>query len=48
MSVDVIVPPGARSRVMAEEYESWSVEQCVGIEIADGAVVNRSHVVAVS
>lgn len=47
MSVDVVVPPGARSRVTAEEYESWSVE-CVGIEIADGAVVNRSHVVAVS
>ncbi|TWS19041.1 hypothetical protein FK529_13575 [Tsukamurella asaccharolytica] len=30
-----------RSQISAEQYDSWSEEQCVGIEIVDGMVVVR-------
>lgn len=39
MSVDMIAPEWMHSQVTAEEYESWSEEQCAGIEIVDGMVV---------
>jgi Uma2 family endonuclease len=39
MSVDMIAPEWMRSQITAEEYESWSEEQCAGIEIVDGMVV---------
>ena len=39
MSVDMIAPQWMHIQVTAEEYESWSAEQCAGIEIVDGMVV---------
>ena len=39
MSVDMIAPQWIHTQVTAEEYESWSAEQCAGIEIVDGMVV---------
>ena len=39
MSVDMIAPQWMHSQITAEEYESWSEEQCAGIEIVDGMVV---------
>ncbi len=39
MSVDMIAPQWMHSQVTADEYESWSEEQCAGIEIVDGMVV---------
>src|SRR5580698_4838022 len=39
MSVDMIAPQWMHSQVTAEEYDSWSQEQCAGIEIVDGMVV---------
>ena len=39
MSVDMIAPQWMHSQITAAEYESWSEEQCAGIEIVDGMVV---------
>ena len=39
MSMDMIAPEWMHSQVTAAEYESWSEEQCAGIEIVDGMVV---------
>ena len=39
MSVDMIAPQWMHSQVTAEDYGSWSEEQCAGIEIVDGMVV---------
>jgi Uma2 family endonuclease len=39
MSVDMIAPQWMHAQVTAEEYESWSAEQCAVIEIVDGMVV---------
>jgi Uma2 family endonuclease len=39
MSVDMIAPQWMHAQITAEEYESWSEEQCAGIEIVDGMVV---------
>ena len=39
MSVDMIAPAWMHSQITAEEYASWSEEQCAGIEIVDGMVV---------
>jgi Uma2 family endonuclease len=39
MSVEMIAPQWMHSQVTAEDYESWSEEQCAGIEIVDGMVV---------
>ena len=41
MSVDMIAPQWMHSQITPEEYESWSEEQCAGIEIVDGMVVVR-------
>jgi hypothetical protein len=39
MSVDMIAPEWMHSQITAAEYESWSAEQCAGIEIVDGMVI---------
>ena len=39
MSVDMIAPQWMHSQITAAEYESWSEEQCAGVEIVDGMVV---------
>lgn len=39
MSVDMIAPEWMHSQITAAEYESWSAEQCAGIEVVDGMVV---------
>ncbi|MGE5289409.1 MAG: Uma2 family endonuclease [Micromonosporaceae bacterium] len=39
MSVDMTAPEWMHSQITAAEYESWSAEQCAGIEIVDGMVV---------
>lgn len=39
MSVDMIAPEWMRSPITAAEYDSWSEEQCAGIEVVDGMVV---------
>jgi hypothetical protein len=39
MSVDMTAPEWMHSQITAAEYESWSEEQCTGIEIVDGMVV---------
>ncbi|MDX2407761.1 Uma2 family endonuclease [Streptomyces microflavus] len=35
----MVVPAWMHTRISAEEYDSWSEKQCVGIEIVDGMVV---------
>jgi hypothetical protein len=39
MSGKMIAPEWMHSQITAAEYESWSEEQCAGIEIVDGMVV---------
>ncbi|MEV1046988.1 Uma2 family endonuclease [Streptomyces sp. NPDC049916] len=39
MTADMVVPAWMHSRISAEQYDSWSEEQCAGIEIVDGMVV---------
>jgi Uma2 family endonuclease len=39
MSVEMIAPQWMHAQITAEEYESWSEEQCAGIEIVDGMVI---------
>jgi Uma2 family endonuclease len=39
MSVEMIAPEWMHSQITVAEYESWSEEQCAGIEIVDGMVV---------
>jgi Uma2 family endonuclease len=39
MSANMIAPEWMHWQITAEEYESWSEEQCAGIEIVDGMVV---------
>jgi Uma2 family endonuclease len=39
MSVDMITPEWMHSQITSAEYESWSEEQCAGVEIVDGMVV---------
>lgn len=39
MSLDMIAPEWMHSQITAAEYDSWSEEQCAGIEIVDGTVV---------
>jgi Uma2 family endonuclease len=37
--VEMIAPAWMHHQVTAEQYDSWSEEQCAGIEIVDGMVV---------
>ncbi len=39
MTVEPIAPAWMHQQITAAEYDSWSEEQCVGIEIVDGMVV---------
>ncbi|MFF0294490.1 Uma2 family endonuclease [Kitasatospora sp. NPDC004614] len=39
MSAEMITPAWMHRQITASEYESWSAEQCSGIEIVDGMVV---------
>jgi Uma2 family endonuclease len=39
VSAEAIAPEWMHELVTAEQYDSWSAEQCAGIEIVDGMVV---------
>ncbi|MFI0722237.1 Uma2 family endonuclease [Streptomyces sp. NPDC021224] len=39
MSAEMITPAWMHELVTAEQYDSWSPEQCAGIEVVDGIVV---------
>jgi Uma2 family endonuclease len=39
MSAEMVAPAWMHERITAEQYDSWSAEQCAGIEIVDGMVV---------
>jgi Uma2 family endonuclease len=39
MAVDTAAPAWMHQQITAQEYDSWSEEQCAGIEIVDGMVV---------
>ncbi|THJ75768.1 Uma2 family endonuclease [Candidatus Frankia alpina] len=39
MSAEMVAPAWMHQQITAEQYDSWSKEQCSGIEIVDGMVV---------
>ncbi|MEU9397585.1 Uma2 family endonuclease [Streptomyces sp. NPDC048324] len=39
MPAEMVAPAWMHEQITAEEYDSWSHEQCAGIEIVDGMVV---------
>lgn len=39
MAADMPAPSWMHEQITAEEYDSWSEEQCAGIEVVDGMVV---------
>ena len=39
MTAEMAAPAWMHEQITAEEYDSWSEEQCDGIEIVDGMVV---------
>ncbi|MFI1471939.1 Uma2 family endonuclease [Streptomyces wuyuanensis] len=39
MTAEMVAPEWMHSPISAEQYDSWSEEQCAGIEIVDGMVV---------
>lgn len=39
MTTETVAPAWMHDQVTAEMYDSWSAEQCAGIEIVDGMVV---------
>jgi Uma2 family endonuclease len=39
MTAEMLAPAWMHEQITAEQYESWSEEQCAGIEIVDGMVV---------
>jgi len=39
MTMEMIAPAWMHQQITAEQYDSWSEEQCEGIEIVDGMVV---------
>jgi Uma2 family endonuclease len=39
VTAEMVVPAWMHDQVTAEQYGSWSAEQCAGIEIVDGMVV---------
>lgn len=41
MTADMVAPAWMHAQITAEQYDSWSEEQCAGIEIVDGMVVVR-------
>ncbi len=36
MTAEMVAPAWMHEQITAEEYDSWSEEQCAGIEIVDG------------
>ncbi|MFE3182421.1 Uma2 family endonuclease [Streptomyces violascens] len=39
MTAAIVAPAWMHEQITAEQYDSWSEEQCAGIEIVDGMVV---------
>jgi len=39
VTADMVAPAWMHLQITAEQYDSWSAEQCTGIEIVDGMVV---------
>ena len=39
MTAEMVAPAWMHEQVSAQQYDSWSAEQCTGIEIVDGMVV---------
>lgn len=39
MTAEMVAPAWMHTRISAEQYDSWSEEQCAGIEMVDGMVV---------
>jgi Uma2 family endonuclease len=39
MTVEMVAPAWMHEQITAEQYASWTAEQCVGIEIVDGMVL---------
>jgi Uma2 family endonuclease len=39
MTAEMVAPAWMHAQISAEQYDSWSEEQCAGIEIVDGMVV---------
>ncbi|MCY0933312.1 Uma2 family endonuclease [Streptomyces sp. NPDC006430] len=39
MTAEMVAPAWMHEQITAEQYDSWSDEQCAGIEIVDGMVV---------
>lgn len=39
MTAEMVAPAWMHTQISAEQYDSWSEEQCAGIEIVDGLVV---------
>ncbi|WP_367124268.1 Uma2 family endonuclease [Streptomyces phytohabitans] len=39
MTAEMVAPAWMHSQISSEQYDSWSEEQCDGIEIVDGMVV---------
>ncbi|MER5869432.1 Uma2 family endonuclease [Streptomyces sp. NPDC002044] len=39
MTAEMVAPAWTHAQISAEQYDSWSEEQCAGIEIVDGMVV---------
>ena len=38
MAFDMVAPAWMHTQITAEQYDSWTAEQCAGIEIVDGIV----------
>ncbi|MGZ3116099.1 Uma2 family endonuclease [Streptomyces sp. H62] len=41
MTAETVAPAWMHEQITADAYESWSEEQCAGIEVVDGMVVVR-------
>ncbi|MGW1462859.1 Uma2 family endonuclease [Streptomyces sp. NPDC002308] len=39
MTAEMVAPAWMHQQISAEQYDSWSEEQCAGIEVVDGMVV---------
>lgn len=39
MTAGMVAPAWMHAQISAEQYDSWSEEQCAGIEVVDGMVV---------
>ncbi|MGA6154955.1 hypothetical protein ACPEIC_16595 [Stenotrophomonas sp. NPDC087984] len=39
MTAEMVAPEWMHEQITAEQYDSWSEEQCAGIEVVDGMVV---------